>query len=141
VLSALQPLLLALALTARQHRTRERLLTLCLGYIQTLGRHTMTGVLRSLGRDGLDWSAASRLFSQARCDLEVARRVLLAAVLDTLGANDPLVVVLDGTQLPRTSPRFPAIPLKRCALEEREQMSASATVVAQSSLQREVFDW
>ena len=43
VLSHLLPLLLALATTARQHRTRERLLTLCLGYIQTLGRHTLTG--------------------------------------------------------------------------------------------------
>lgn len=109
VLSALQPLLLALALTARQHRTRERLLTLCLGYIQTLGRHTLTGVLRSLGRDDLDWSAAYRLFSQARFDLDAARRVLLAAVLSTLGATDPLVVVLDGTQLARTSPRFPGV--------------------------------
>lgn len=109
VLSALLPLLLALATTARQQRTRERLLTLCLGYVQTLGRHTMTGVLRSLGRDRLDWSAAYRLFSQARFDLEAARRVLLAVVLDTLGPDDPLVVVLDGTQLARTSPRFPGV--------------------------------
>ena len=109
VLPHLLPLLLALALTARQQRTRERLLTLCLGYIQTLGRHTITGVLRSLGRDDLDWSAVYRLFSQARFDLEAARRVLLAAVLATLAANDPLVVVLDGTQLARTSPRFPGV--------------------------------
>lgn len=109
VLPHLTPLLLALALTARQPRTRERLLTLCLGYIQTLGRHTITGVLRSLGRDGLDWSAAYRLFARARFDLAVARRTLLAAVLTTLGPDDPLVVVLDGTQLARTSPRFPGV--------------------------------
>jgi hypothetical protein len=107
VLPHLLPLLLSLALTARQHRTRERLLTLCLGYVQTLGRHTLTGVLRSLGRDDLDWSAAYRLFSQARFDLDAARRRLLGSVLTTLGADDPLVVVLDGTQLPRTSARFP----------------------------------
>lgn len=109
VLPHLLPLLLALAMTAAQQRTRERLLTLCLGYIQTLGRHTLTGVLRSLGRDGLDWSAAYRLFSQGRMDLEIARRHLLGSVLTTLGADDPLVVVLDGTQLPRTSPRFPGV--------------------------------
>ncbi|MBL8129498.1 MAG: hypothetical protein JNM64_17820 [Chloroflexia bacterium] len=109
VLPQLLPLLLALAVTARQHRTQERLLTLCLGYLQTLGRHTLTGVLRSLGREGRDWSAAYRLFSQARVDLNAGRRILLAAVLETLGANDPLVVVLDGTQLARTSARFPGV--------------------------------
>jgi len=109
VLPHLLPLLLSLALAARQHRTRERLLTLCLGYLQTLGRHTITGVLRGLGRDRLDWSAAYRLFSQGRIDLEPARQRLLAGVLATLGAHDPLVVVLDGTQLPRTSARFPGV--------------------------------
>lgn len=109
VLPHLLPLLLSLALAARQHRTRERLLTLCLGYVQTLGRHTLTGVLRSLGRDGLDWSAAYRLFSRARIDLEPARQRLLAGVLATLGAHDPLVVVLDGTQIPRTSARLPGV--------------------------------
>lgn len=109
VLPHLLPLLLALALTARHPRTRERLLTLSLGYLQTLGRHTLTGVLRSLGRDDLDWSAAYRLFSQERFDLEHARQRLLAGVLATLGADDPLVVVLDGTQLARTSARFPGV--------------------------------
>ena len=109
VLPVLLPLLLALATTTRQHRTRERLLTLCLGYIQTLGRHTIAGVLRSLGREDLDWSAAYRLFARARFDLDAARRRVLATVLTTLGAEDPLVVVLDGTQLPRTSARFPGV--------------------------------
>ena len=109
VLPHLLPLLLALALTVRQHRTRERLLTLCLGYLQTLGRHTITGVLRGLGRDGLDWSAAYRLFSQGRFDLETARRRLVELVLTPLGPTAPLVVVLDGTQLARTSPRFPGV--------------------------------
>lgn len=109
VLPRLTPLLLALAVTARQPRTQERLLTLCLGYLQTLGRHTLTGVLRSLGRDRLDWSAAYRLFSRVRFDLEAARRALLATVLTTLGSDEPLVVVLDGTQLARTSARFPGV--------------------------------
>lgn len=109
VLTQLTPLLMALAATAAQQRTRERIVTLCLGYVQALGRHTITGVLRSLGRDGLDWSAAYRLFSQGRLDLEVARRRGLATVLTTRGADDPLVVVVDGTQLPRTSPRLPGV--------------------------------
>lgn len=109
VLPHLLPLLLALAATVRQHRTRERVLTLCLGYLQTLGRHTLSGVLRSLGQDGRDWSAAYRLFSQGRIDLEAARRHLVRTLLTTLGPEDPLVVVLDGTQLPRTSARFPGV--------------------------------
>ena len=109
VLPSLQPLLVALVMTAQQPRTQERLLTLCLGYLQTLGRHTLTGILRSLGHDGLDWSAAYRLFSRVRFDLEAACRQVLATVLSTLEPEDPLVVVLDGTQLGRTSARFPGV--------------------------------
>jgi hypothetical protein len=104
----LLPLLPALALTARQHRTGEPLLTLIPGYVQSLGRHALAGVLRSLGWEALDWSAAYRLFSYGRMNLGVAGRRLLATNLATLGPSDPLVV-MDGTQLPRTSPWFPGV--------------------------------
>lgn len=56
-------MLLALACSTQQHRPRERLLALSLGYLQTPGWHTLTGVLRSLGREDLDWSATYSLFS------------------------------------------------------------------------------
>lgn len=114
LLPHLTPLLLAVAATAAQRRTGERFLTLTLGLVQTLGRHTMTGILRSLGRAHLDWSAAYRLFSRSRIDLAVARRTLLHGVLATLAPGSPLVVVLDATHLPRTSARMPGVGWSRC---------------------------
>ena len=102
----LQPLLLALTATCRQRRTGELLMTLAVGLLQSLGRHTLTQVLQGLGRGECDWSAAYRLFRHARFDLAVGRRALLAHLVALLPAEQPLVVVLDGTQLPRSSPRF-----------------------------------
>lgn len=102
----LQPVLLVVVATCRQRRTAERLLTLTVGLLQALGRHTITQVLQGLGQGNADWSAVYRLFSQARFDLAAGRQALLAQVLDLIPVTRPLVVVLDGTQLPRTSPRF-----------------------------------
>ena len=102
----LQPLLRSVAATCRQQRTAELVLTLCVGMLQALGRHTLTPVLQGLGRSECDWSAAYRLFSQARFDLEAGRRALLTRLLALVPATAPLVVVLDGTQLPRTSRRL-----------------------------------
>jgi hypothetical protein len=102
----LQPLLLAVVVTCRQRRTGALLLTLCVGLLQALGRHTLTQVLAGLGRGECDWSAAYRLFSQARFDLAAGRQALLARLLALIPADRPLVVVLDGTQLARTSRRF-----------------------------------
>ena len=106
VLPHLAPLLLAVAATARQTRTGERFLTLTLGLLQALGRHTITGVLLGLGHGDRDWSAAYRLFRLVRIDLEVARREVVAGVLRHVPRSQPLVVVLDATQLPRTSRRL-----------------------------------
>src|SRR5688500_16394586 len=102
----LQPLLLVVAAPCRQRRTGELLLTLAVGLRQALGRHTLTQVLAGLGRGECDWSAAYRLFSQARFDLADGRQALLGRLLALIPAAQPLVVVLDGTQLPRTSRRF-----------------------------------
>ena len=106
VLPHLEPLLLAVAATARQHRTAERFVTLTLGLLQALGRHTVTGVLLGLGHGDRDWSAAYRLCRRERIDLEAARRELVAGVLRHVPRTQPLVVVLDATQLPRTSARL-----------------------------------
>ena len=106
VLPHLEPLLLAVAATARQRRTAERFLTLTLGLLQALGRRTLTGVLLGLGHGARDWSAAYRLFRLERIDLEAARRALVGGVLRHVPRGQPLVVVLDATQLPRTSSRL-----------------------------------
>jgi hypothetical protein len=87
----------------RQRRVADRLVCLTLGLLLTVGRHTLTRVLVTAGAGQQDWTAAYRLFSRNRVDLEVLRRGLVRQFTQHLPHQRPLIVVLDGTQLGRTS--------------------------------------
>ena len=58
----------------RQRRVGRRLVLLTLGLLVVGGRTMLSRVLLVLGRAETDWSAAYRLFSRGRVDLEVLRR-------------------------------------------------------------------
>jgi hypothetical protein len=88
--------------------------TLTQGLQLNLGRHTLSQVLLGLGQGEQDWSAAYRLFAEARFDLGPGRRALLAAVLAAHEPDAPLPVVVDATQLPRTSRKLVGVGLGRC---------------------------
>lgn len=92
-----------------QQRTTQRLLILTMGLILAVGRQTLTGVLVTIGAGDRDWSAAYRLFRTPSVTLDALRRTLLAQILATIGRTGPLVVVLDGTHLPRTGRRMPGV--------------------------------
>lgn len=62
-----------------------------------LGRHTITGLLSAGGQQFIDWSAAYRLFSRARFDLDALFAVPRRAVVQQLPDDQPLVVVMDDT--------------------------------------------
>lgn len=87
----------------RQRRVADRLVGLTLAMLLTVGRHTLTRALVTAGQGQCDWSAAYRLFSRERVDLDLLRRGLVAHLTAHLPHRSPLVVVLDGTQLGRTS--------------------------------------
>lgn len=89
-----------------QQRVADRFVRLTLALILTVGRHTITRALVTAGWGQQDWSAAYRLFSRARVDLDVLRRDLVVRLTHRLPHRTPLVVVLDGTQLGRTSRRL-----------------------------------
>lgn len=91
----------------RQDRTFARLALLTLGLVGALGRHTITQVLVALGLGAQDWSAWYRLFSRPRVDYDRLGRCLLTEVVSESPATAPFTVVVDGTQLPRSSHRFP----------------------------------
>jgi hypothetical protein len=80
---------------------------LTVGLLLVSGRTMLSRVLLVLGWGGRDWSAAYRLFSRGRLDLEVVRQDVVARWLGQLGPRAPLVTVVDGTQLPRTGRRMP----------------------------------
>ena len=107
LLPVLWPLLAAHRPACRQERTFARLVVLTVGLVGALGRHTITQVLVALGLGMMDWSAWYRLFSRPRVDYDTLSRCLLGEVLAEQPRTAPLAVVLDGTQLPRSSQRFP----------------------------------
>lgn len=105
-LARLQSVCLA---ATHQQRVAARLVALTMGAILVSGRTMVTRVLIALGLDWRDWSAAYRLFSRTRVDLAVLRRGVLDDWLALYESQVPVGVVLDGTQLPRTSKKMPGV--------------------------------
>ncbi len=62
-----------------------------------LGRRTVTGMLTASAQQGLDWSAAYRLFAQERFEGECLFAPALRAVVSRLGEPEPLVALMDDT--------------------------------------------
>lgn len=93
----------------RQARTQTRLAVVTIGGVLTLGRHTLSQIVVALGAGQQEWSPWYRLFSRQRVRTRVLQRQVLTTLLGHLAPGDPLVVVLDATQLPRSSPRFPGV--------------------------------
>lgn len=93
----------------RQQRTHTRLAVLTIGGVLALGRHTLSQIVVSIGAGQQDWSPWYRLFNRQRVRSGVLQRQVLTTVLSHLKPDDPLVVVLDATQLPRSSRRFPGV--------------------------------
>lgn len=91
----------------RQDRPFQRFGVLVLGLLSALSRHTLTQVLVALGLGELDWSAAYRLFSVPRLDYDALCRSVLRQTLAQVAPDQPYLVALDGTQLPRHSRTMP----------------------------------
>jgi hypothetical protein len=114
LLDTLLTLLRAYRPTLRQERLYLRLVHLSLGLVLTLGRQTLTQVLVSVGLGQQDWSAWHRLFNQRRLTPAELQRVLVGQLTEVVPETEPvLAAVVDGTQLPRSSRRFPGVGFTR----------------------------
>jgi hypothetical protein len=107
-------LLTAYRPVVRQERTFVRLVLLAMACLLGVGRQTLTRWLLTLGVSVHDWTAWYRLFNQTRLHLPTLHATLVDQVLAVLPTRAPVVaVVLDATQVPRTSRRFPGSGLTR----------------------------
>jgi hypothetical protein len=113
LLDALLVRLTAARPLVRQERVFARFMLLTLGSLITLGRHTVSQTVVALGAGEADWTAWHRLFNQGRIVREHGQRAVLREVVALLAPGQPLPVVLDATQLPRTSRRFPGVGLTK----------------------------
>jgi hypothetical protein len=100
-------LLAAHRIAFAQERTFHRASGLAVGWLLTLGRHTVTRVLAALGLVEVDWTAFYRLFARPRLDYDALCRVLLRQTLALAEAAQPYLVTVDGTTIPRRSRTMP----------------------------------
>jgi hypothetical protein len=103
----------------RQQRTWERARRLSLSQLACLGRHTMTGLIYTCGRQFLDWSADYRLCSKDRWDPEALFVPVVRGILEFLPPTAPVVAALDDTILRKTGTKTPGVAYRRDPLSPR----------------------
>lgn len=91
----------------RQERTFLRAMGLFFAEMFSFARHTVTQGLLALGCTDEDWSAWYRLFSRDRFSEEALANRLLSETLVHVSSEQPYVVAVDGTQIPRSSRTMP----------------------------------
>ena len=102
LLSAIQHILAGCQELFGQERIYRRVLALFMAEVVTLGRHTLTQLLRTLGQVAADWSAWYRLFSRGRVPEEQLSAHLLRETLDEIPENKPYVTTVDGVIVSRS---------------------------------------
>jgi hypothetical protein len=96
-----------------QHRTGCRAERLGLSQLACLGRHTVTGLLYTAGRQFMDWSGDYRLYSR---DVWEARELFVPitrGIVDLLPPGAPFVGAMDDTHVKKTGTRTPGVSYKR----------------------------
>ena len=90
-------------------RARE----LAYGALTCMGRHTLTGMLSSSGKQFMDWSSAYRLFSQQRLDSSLLFNKVQQEVLQQLRESSKIVTHMDDTILKKTGRCVPGTAWRR----------------------------
>jgi hypothetical protein len=96
-----------------QDRIWRRARRLAIGQLACLGRHTVTNLLCSCGRQFEDWSADYRVFSKDDWRVDRLFDTVLAHLLSYSSRDDPLVVALDDTQVRKTGVKTPGVAYRR----------------------------
>jgi hypothetical protein len=90
-------------------RARE----LAYGALTCMGRHTLTGMLTSSGKQFMDWSSAYRLFSMQRVDNDALFNVVRCELLQQLQEQSAIVAHMDDTILKKTGRFIPGASWRR----------------------------
>ncbi len=90
-------------------RARE----LAYGALTCMGRHTLTGMLTSSGRQFVDWSSAYRLFSHQRVDTTKMFEVVQSSVLNETEQGQMVIAHMDDTILRKSGRHVPGAAWRR----------------------------
>ena len=102
LLTELLPLLEGARDCFGQERVFRRAVALSFAEFFTLGRHTITQLLRTLGAVEQDWTAAYRLFSAGRFDEALAGLYLFKQTLLQVPETEPYLLTGDAVHIYRT---------------------------------------
>ena len=96
-----------------EDRTYERARRLALSMLVCLGRHTISSVVCTAGRQLFDWSADYRLFSKAVWDSDMLFDPVREGILNMLPDSVPFVTAIDDTNLRKTGKTIPGVKYTR----------------------------
>jgi hypothetical protein len=65
--------------------------------VLTLGKHTITNLLATAGKEFEDWTSSYRLFEQERIDRKALFAPIRAAAVKYISSEEPMVVMMDDT--------------------------------------------
>jgi len=83
------------------------------GALTCMGRHTLTGILTASGKQFTDWSAAYRLFSHQRIDIEKIFDVARENTLKETGHLPMIIAHMDDTIIKKTGRHVPGASWRR----------------------------
>jgi len=92
---------------------KPRLKRHLLSSLLCLGRHTVTGLLCTAGRQQCDWSADYRLFARERIDKDALFAKVQSEILKVLPSAGPLVLALDDTRIRKWGKRTAGVSVMR----------------------------
>ena len=101
-------LLLAHQSVFRQERIFRRVVALAFAEVLAFNRHTVTQLLVVLGLAASDWSSWYRVLKK-RIDMLALNAVLFSATLEHIAPDQPYVIGVDGTQVPRTGKKIEGV--------------------------------
>jgi hypothetical protein len=96
-----------------QQRVACRAQRLGLSQLACIGRHTLTGLLCTAGRQDRDWSADYRFFAQSPWKAEDLFGPVLDGMLECYPSDLPFVAAMDDTHLKKTGTKIPGVAYRR----------------------------
>lgn len=102
-----------------QRRTWERAVRLGITQLLCLGRHTISNLICTAGRQFRDWSADYRLFSEGRWQAQELFLPVFRGVIQRLPAGAAVVASLDDTLLRKTGLKAKGVAYRRDPLSPR----------------------
>jgi len=106
-----------------QQRTGERARRMAVSQLACVGRHTVTGLLYTAGRQFVDWSGDYRFFSRDRWDSHRLFAPVTAGILEFLPADAPFVGAMDDTIVEKTGTKIPGVGYRRDPLSPAFQVN------------------